>query len=355
MQGLSLSSDGTTLYLSGEVTRDTVPELYNEFSTLETARLQTIDCAELGKTDSAGIALIDLIRETPGGQAQLEGAPQRVQRMLSLFAAGEWRTAREAKRPRPLRRGGGRFTALSAYIRVAADSMVWSLLDAFRRGRRPRGSFYTQVVRIGLESVGIIALLSCIVGFIVALQAAAQLRLFGASIYVVDLLGLLIVREVGPLLTAVLVAGRSGSSIASEIATMKVSEELDALRVMGLDPVRYVVVPKVLAITAVMPVLVMISMAVAMAGGMSVSIAYLDLSFLSFAGRLVEMISVYDVVIGFSKTVLFAWQIVVIAVYYGFEAEGGAEGVGLVTTKSVVASIFWIIIIDVFFSIGYLW
>jgi phospholipid/cholesterol/gamma-HCH transport system permease protein len=155
-------------------------------------------------------------------------------------------------------------------------------------------------------------------------------------------------------MTAVLVAGRSGSSIASEIATMKVTEELDALQVMGLSPVRYVVVPKVLAITAVMPVLTMISMVVAILGGMAISLPYLDLTARTFIGQFVDVLSLYDLVTGFSKSIVFAWQIVIVAAYYGFRATGGAEGVGLVTTKSVVASIFSVIVIDVFFSFAYL-
>jgi phospholipid/cholesterol/gamma-HCH transport system permease protein len=232
--------------------------------------------------------------------------------------------------------------------------MIWALFDLGRRGQRRRGSFIVQSVRIGVESIGIIALLSFIIGFIVALQSAAQLRLFGANIYVVNLLALFVVREMGPLMTAVLVAGRSGSSIASEIATMKVTEELDALQVMGLQPIRYVVVPKVLAITAVMPVLTMISMIVAVAGGMAISIPYLDLTARTFIGQFVDVLSLYDLVTGFSKSIVFAWQIIIVAAYYGFQASGGAEGVGIVTTKSVVASIFSVIIIDVFFSFAYL-
>ncbi len=362
MAALSLSADGTTIELTGDLTQETVPSLYRSMTETITPenrdRIRRVGCSGIEGSDSAGIALIELIRERVGSQVEIEGAPEGMKDTLSLFTSrDEGQKAGRSARPllaRSRERLRGAAGGITGYIRVAADSMIWALFDVFGRRQRRRGSFVTQSVRIGVQSIGIIALLSFIIGFIVALQSAAQLRLFGANIYVVNLLALFVVREMGPLMTAVLVAGRSGSSIASEIATMKVTEELDALQVMGLSPVRYVVVPKVLAITAVMPVLTMISMVVAILGGMAISLPYLDLTARTFIGQFVDVLSLYDLVTGFSKSLVFAWQIVIVAAYYGFRATGGAEGVGLVTTKSVVASIFSVIVIDVFFSFAYL-
>jgi phospholipid/cholesterol/gamma-HCH transport system permease protein len=358
MATLSIRPDETTLALSGQLTHRTVPELYRRLSELGFESVSRIDCSGVESADSAGIAFIEVVRERVAARAPVEGLSAEMEQTLSLFRWHEQEAVEPAKPQGVLEGVRARLrravSGFRGYVRVAADAMVWALFDAFRRGQRRRGSFITQSLRIGVESIGIIALLSFIIGFIVALQSAAQLRLFGANIYVVNLLALFVVREMGPLMTAVLVAGRSGSSIASEIATMKVTEELDALQVMGLQPVRYVVVPKVLAITAVMPVLTMISMVVAVLGGMAISIPYLDLTARTFLGQFLEVLSLYDVVTGFTKSIVFAWQIVVIAAYYGFQATGGAEGVGLVTTRSVVASIFSVIIIDVFFSFAYL-
>lgn len=362
MAALSLSADGTTIQLTGDLTQETVPALYRSMTeTLTSAhrdRIRRIGCSGIEGSDSAGVALIELIRERVGSHVEIEGAPEGMRDTLSLFTSRD-EGAKAGTEPRPLlarsrQRLRGAAGGITDYIRVAADSMVWALFDLFGHRQRRRGSFVTQSVRIGVQSIGIIGLLSFILGFIVALQSAAQLRIFGANIYVVNLLALFVVREMGPLMTAVIVAGRSGSSIASEIATMKVTEELDALQVMGLSPVRYVVVPKVLAITAVMPVLTMVSMVVAILGGMAISLPYLDLTARTFVGQFVDVLSLYDLVTGFSKSVVFAWQIVIVAAYYGFRATGGAEGVGLVTTKSVVASIFSVIVIDVFFSFAYL-
>lgn len=362
MAALSLSADGTTIELTGDLTQETVPSLYRSLTEAITPenrdRIRRIGCSGIEGSDSAGVALIELIRERVGSHVEIEGAPSRMKDTLSLFTSRDEGPKAEGKAHPLLARSQERLRGaaggITEYIRVASDSMVWALFDLFGRRQRRRGSFVTQSVRIGVQSIGIIALLSFILGFIVALQSAAQLRLFGANIYVVNLLALFVVREMGPLMTAVLVAGRSGSSIASEIATMKVTEELDALQVMGLSPVRYVVVPKVLAITAVMPVLTMVSMVVAILGGMAISLPYLDLTARTFIGQFVDVLSVYDLVTGFSKSLVFAWQIVIVAAYYGFRATGGAEGVGLVTTKSVVASIFSVIVIDVFFSFAYL-
>jgi phospholipid/cholesterol/gamma-HCH transport system permease protein len=358
MSTATVTVNDATLSVSGVVTHETVPQLYARMRDLSLDAVREIDCSSVAETDSAGIAFIEVLSERAGPGVSVSGLSDRVRKTLALFSGGAPQSTSERARPglieRVRSRVSGGASGFRAFFSVAADSMIWSLLDAFRRGQRRKGSFVKQSVRIGVESIGIIGLLSFIIGFIVALQSAAQLRLFGANIYVVNLLALFVVREMGPLLTAVLVAGRSGSSIASEIATMKVTEELDALQVMGLQPIRYVVVPKVLAITAVMPVLTMISMAVAVLGGMAISLPYLDLTARTFLGQFVEVLSPYDLLTGFSKSVVFAWAIVVIAAYYGFQAKGGAEGVGLVTTKSVVASIFSAIIIDVFFSFAYL-
>ncbi|MFP3959983.1 MAG: ABC transporter permease [Spirochaetaceae bacterium] len=358
MAGVSRSADGATLSFHGRLTYETVPRLTDDLQRLDLRGVRRIDCSAVEETDSAGVALIELARERAGPAVDLEGGSERLRDTLSLFTVGT-EGARERGQPRALLRGSRERLRRSIggfreYLRIAADSLGWTLVDLLGRGKRPRGSFFVQSLRIGVQSIGIIGLLSFILGFIVALQSAAQLRLFGANIYVVNLLALFVVREMGPMLTAVLVAGRSGSAIAAEIATMKVTEELDALRVMGVNPLRYVVVPKVLAITAVMPVLTMISMLVAVAGGMLISVPYLGLSAHTFIGQLLDVLSPADVVTGFAKSVVFAWQIVIVAAYYGLQAEGGAEGVGVVTTKSVVASIFSVIVIDVFFSFVYL-
>ena len=203
-----------------------------------------------------------------------------------------------------------------------------------------------QSILIGVDAVPIIALLSFILGLILALQSAVQLKQFGADIFLVDLITVTMISEMGPILTAIMVSGRSGSAIASEIATMTVTEEIDALKMMALDPIRFVVVPKFHAMTICMPLLVTLSMFVGIFGGAIIGFSVLDISPQLFWSRVIEVANARDFIIAIGKSIVFSWVIVIIGVYYGLNVKGGAEGVGKVTTTSVVASIFWIIVLD---------
>lgn len=237
---------------------------------------------------------------------------------------------------------------------MASEIFYWSIIALFdRRGQR-KGAFYQQGNQLGYEALPIVALLSFIIGFILALQSAVQLRLFGANVFIADLLAVTLVREMSPMITAIIVAGRSGSSIASELATMKVTEELDALKMMALNPIRYVVVPKFHAMTIMMPILVAFSILVGEMGGAIIALGYLDLSGSTFISRTIDVISAKDLFVSFAKSTVFAWLIVIIGAHYGFQVRGGAEGVGKATTASVVVSIFAVIIADAVFSLMYL-
>jgi phospholipid/cholesterol/gamma-HCH transport system permease protein len=189
-------------------------------------------------------------------------------------------------------------------------------------------------------------LISFLIGFILALQSAAQLRQFGANIFIADLIGIAMLREMGPIMTAIVVAGRSGSAIASEIATMVVTEEVDALKTMSLNPIRYVVVPKFHGITLTMPLLTIFSDFLGILGGFIIGITYLQLSATAFLNELATVVIMKDVLTGLFKSIIFAWIIIIVACYYGLKVTGGSEGVGKATTASVVASIFYVIIAD---------
>ncbi|HET6344575.1 MAG TPA: ABC transporter permease, partial [Myxococcota bacterium] len=177
-------------------------------------------------------------------------------------------------------------------------------------------------------------------------QSAAQLRQFGANLFVADLIGVSITRELGPLITAIVVAGRSGSAIAAEIATMVITEEIDALKTMGLNVTRFIIVPKVVAISITQPILTVMANALAIFGGFLVAIFYLDVSPVAFLGRLQTALFVKDVLTGLFKSLLFANLIVTIGALCGLRTTGGADAVGRSTTTSVVAGIFAIIVAD---------
>jgi phospholipid/cholesterol/gamma-HCH transport system permease protein len=184
-----------------------------------------------------------------------------------------------------------------------------------------------------------------------AYQSAVQLKQFGANIFVADLVGLAMVRELGPLMTAIIVAGRSGAAFAAELGTMKVSEEIDALRTLGLVPLRYLVLPRVLGLTLVGPVLTLLADAIGIAGGVLVGVTQLDVTPAAFMAQLGQVMAPWDILSGLLKSVVFSGAIAVIACQQGLSTSGGAEGVGRRTTAAVVSILFALILLDAVFTV----
>jgi phospholipid/cholesterol/gamma-HCH transport system permease protein len=237
-----------------------------------------------------------------------------------------------------------------SFLVLTSDTIVFSF-KGVRTRKVPLRTFLEQAVLIGYQSLGIVALIAFLVGLTTALQAAAQLKQFGADIYIANMVGLAMIVELGPLMTAILMAGRVGSSIAAEISTMVISEEMDALKTMGVNPLRYVLTPKMLAITLTQPLLTTVADLVGILGGLIVAMLYLDLSFSVFWNQLVGSVGLLDVSQGVLKSFVFAWIIGLVSAFIGFRARGGAAGVGVATTNAVVASIFLVITADAIFSI----
>jgi phospholipid/cholesterol/gamma-HCH transport system permease protein len=231
------------------------------------------------------------------------------------------------------------------------ETVYWLFLGPLKKKGFRWGSSINQMVLIGYEAIPIVCLISLSVGIIMALQAAYQLRRVGALIYVADLVGISITRELGPLLTAIIVAGRSGSAFAAEIGSMKVAEEVDALVVMGLNPVKFLVVPKIAGIMIMLPGLILIADFVGIAGGFMIAVGSLGLNFERYFTQTVNALVMADVMTGLIKGLVFALIIGFVGCYEGFSVDGGAEGVGLRTTRSVVTGIFLIILADCFFTV----
>jgi len=207
-----------------------------------------------------------------------------------------------------------------------------------------------QMQLIGVAAVPIVVFISFLVGIVLALNGAAQLRQFGAAIFIANLVGISMTREMGPLMTAVIVAGRSGSAIAAEIGSMVVSEEVDALRTMALSPVRFLVVPKILALVIMLPLLTVLANAAGILGGYVIGVAALDLASRSYLTQTVQSLVIGDVISGLIKSVVFALIIGLTGVYRGFKVSGGSEAVGLATTSAVVTAIILCIIANAFFT-----
>jgi phospholipid/cholesterol/gamma-HCH transport system permease protein len=235
-------------------------------------------------------------------------------------------------------------------LSVLTEMIYWGTYGLLKKRDYRRGTLGEQMYQLGYKALGIVGLLSLLIGVVLSLQTAMQLQSYGAGVFLAPLIGITMVREMGPLLTAIILAGRTGSATTAEIATMGVGEEIDALKTMGINPIQFVVVPKFWAITLTMPLLSILATAAGIMGGFIVATLYLDLSSSMFWSELGKSLKFSYVVAGFIKSVVFSWLIVWIGSFYGFRVRGGAEAVGKETTASVVTGIFIIIMADALFS-----
>ncbi len=354
----TLLRDGNRLKLEGDLDKIAVPGIFAQFSSLkDIASVESIELSGVTMIDSAGVALLDEMQKRIG-QPQVTGTTPSVQRSIDTFTSLALEPQIAVKPPGFFETVGDKAfnwrdsVVYSLYL--TSDTLYWAFVGIFNRKGQRKGSFIQQSLLIGVDALPIVGLLSFILGLILALQAAAQLRMFGANIFVANLVSISMVREMGPMMTAIIIAGRSGSAIASEIATMNVTEELDALKMMAINPIRYIVVPKFHAMTVCMPLLVTLSIFLGVLGGALVAMFYLDLTFNAYIEQGISALIFKDIVLSLVKSTFFSWVIVIIGSFYGFRVQGGAEGVGKATTASVVASIFAVIVLDVIFSLIYL-
>lgn len=242
-----------------------------------------------------------------------------------------------------------RDAAIRYSVLLTATSREALAIVLFRR--RNRGALVlASILQMGSRAVPLVVLIAALIGIILALHSAPLLRLYGQELRVADLVGLAMTKEIAPLLTAILVAGRSGSSLAAEIGTMKVSEEVDALEVMGVSPVGYLVAPRLLALILALPALTILADVVGIAGGLFIGVSELQLSKEAYLQQTLLAIKLKDIMGGLLKAVAFAIAMVSISAHQGFSTAGGAAGVGKYTTRSVVRSIIWIIILDAIFT-----
>jgi phospholipid/cholesterol/gamma-HCH transport system permease protein len=207
----------------------------------------------------------------------------------------------------------------------------------------------------GLNALPITGLLTFLMGVVIAYQGSEQLKTFGANIFIVDLVGISLLREIAPLVTAILVAGRSGSAYAAQIGTMRVTEELDALRALGISPMSLLVIPRTLALVVALPLLTVFADVVGVFGGMLIARMQLGITFGEFVTRFEYAIVLRHYLIGVGKTPVFAVLIALVGCYQGLQVSGGVDSVGRHTTISVVQGIFLVIVCDAFFSILFSW
>lgn len=241
-------------------------------------------------------------------------------------------------------------TEALSFIGETSIAFVKSLMQPNRIRWRP---ILFNIRSAGFDALPIVGLLSFLLGIVVAYQGADQLRQYGANIFVADLVGLSMLREFAPLMTAIIIAGRSGSAYAAQIGTMAVTEEIDAMRTIGISPQELLVLPKVIALIIVMPLLTVFADALGVFGGMLMARQQLDVSFVEFLDRFVKAVSPTAFMIGIGKAPVFAVIIAMVGCFQGFRTKGGADSVGRQTTRSVVQSIFLVIVADALFSIAF--
>jgi phospholipid/cholesterol/gamma-HCH transport system permease protein len=346
--------------LLGSLTRFTVADaLAGLKPVLGRGTALEIDMSGVDEIDSAGVALLGhCLRQRAAGEGRmsLHSVPEAVASRLDMTGWSVDGPTELYERPRTHLTesvGGAAVDAVGMihYFLYLMSEMFYHAVVAPFRGRSPRGGlFVEQMSLIGAGSAPIVLLVSVLVGLTTALQAAYQLRQFGANIYIADLVSISMLRELGPLMAAILVAGRSGAAITAEIGTMRVNEEVDALTLLGVNPIEYLGVPRLYAVTITQPLLGVLAALVGIAGGFLVALTVLGINGAAYFNETLTAVFTSDLGFNVAKSAVFGWIIVVVGLFYGFRVSGGAEGVGRATTRSVVASIFLIIVADCIFS-----
>jgi phospholipid/cholesterol/gamma-HCH transport system permease protein len=286
-----------------------------------------LELANLRDTHKAAFELIDQAKADADANADHEAEPLGFVERVGVAAFDYWQAARE----------------LVALIRDIAGQ-TWCIIR--RQKSLPKGALADQIARMGTDALPIVSLLGALLGTTLAFQGVVLLHRFGAGQYVADMIGLSMIREFGPMMTAIIVTGRTGAAIAAELGTMRVGSEIDALEAMGVSPTRFLLLPRLAALTFVQPALSLISMFVGIAGGMLVTALVIHVPPAVFWDRIVERCDIMDFVHGLGKSVLFAWIIGLAGSHLGMRATADATSVGAATTRTVVVSVFFIIMVD---------
>jgi phospholipid/cholesterol/gamma-HCH transport system permease protein len=309
--------------------------------------------------DGSAMALLAYLRsrlQQRGVHAEFVGASPLVQEIVSLYG-GDLRVGRRKRRRArgSLDQIGQATLALVAEMQLVLAFLGYLVIECVRVVRAPRTGNWRDLPpmleRTGADALPIVTLINFLVGMVMAFQSSVQLKQYGANIFLADLIGISMTRELGPLLTAIVVCGRSGAAFAAELGSMKVNEEIDALRTMGFGPMRYLVLPRVLALMLVMPLLVLVADIVGILGGLVVGIVSLDLTVTGFFKEIQRSVSLSDVFSGVTKSVVFGLAIALVACQQGLATSGGAEGVGRRTTSAVVTTLFTLVVLDAIFTI----
>jgi len=364
---ISLGKNGTVIFKSlGDWTADTLPEAVKSLEkyskTCQNISIQW-DVSSIGQMDSAGMMLFiyyyDLI-QAQQCSIELTGARPEFEKLHGLLR--QFVMESSLSKPTILFRLAAPFSRLGRisagfwhdiveFLSFIGEDFIALILSL----KHPSSIRYSAIIKniedAGVRALPIITMTSLLIGVVIAYQGAVQLQKFGANIFIVDMIGISITRELAPLITAIVVAGRTGSSFTAQLGTMKITEEIDAMRIMGFEPHLFLVLPRVIALIITMPLLVFFADIVGIAGGMLVSHVHLNISYIEFIHRLHNVLEVKHFWIGLCKAPFFAWLIAITGCFRGFQVSRNTESIGRYTTSSVVNAIFLVIACDALFSI----
>lgn len=356
---VSASGDRLRLVASGTWTAANAGRLEDLVAAVEGRRPRglEIDLAHLTELDTFGAWLIERLRRA-AGDATVSGLRDDWRQLVALAAETNLRAPTPRPDPNTL---AARLEAVGRAVEsvgrdlVALVAMLGAVGEALWRVMlRPARLRVTSLVhhldRVGLQAVPIIVLVTFLIGGIIAQQGFFHFRRFGADDYVVDMVGILVLREIGVLIVAIMVAGRSGSAYTAEIGSMKMREEIDALRTMGRDPIEVLILPRILALVVALPLLTFIGAMAALYGGLLVAWFYGGMDQAIYVARLKEAISLTHFEVGMIKAPFMALVIGAVACAEGLKVQGSAESLGIHTTASVVKSIFLVIVLDGLFA-----
>ena len=358
----SLSPGELSIALGGRITLDEAPALWKRVSevldrVLKLDRVR-VDFSQVEAIDGACIALLTHLQSELRRRriaCDLEGGTPEVQGLIKLHSRRRLKR-RPPRRPRRLLDQVGAATADLFAASLEVLGFFGQLVRAAGHAlKNPQTLNLRDIAltmdRAGADGVPIVLLINFLIGFVMAYQSAGQLRQFGANIFVVDLVGVAMTRELGPLMTAIIVCGRTGAAFAAELGTMKVSEEVDALRTLGLVPLRYLVLPRVVGLALVAPFLTLLADGIGIVGGLLVAVTQLDVTPAAFMTELKQALEPWDILSGLLKSVVFSAAIALIACQQGLATTGGAEAVGRRTTGAVVSTLFALILLDALFTV----
>ena len=365
MEIIKESESSVTLVLSGFFDKEHIKEVYPKLRKLKQEKLDflVVECKDLERLDFAGaLVLSELI-----ASFSKKGASIVVKNLQNEFKELLFFARKNLREKPPLPREGDNFfisylNAIGAWIFAQINSFFLflsflgeSVVTFFRVLANPITFRYrataVQIERSGAKSLPIVALTSFLVGLVIAYQSAEQLAKFGANIFIVDMVCISVFRELAPLIAAIVIAGRSASSFTAEIGTMKITEEIDAMRTQGFDPMLFIVMPRVIALVLSMPLIVFFADMVGVFGGMIVSDGYLNVSYSEFITRARDVIEIKHILIGLFKAPFFGLLIALIGCFRGFQVTGSTESIGRYTTISVVNAIFWVIACNALISV----